>query len=223
MKTKMLLGLSGLLVALALVLASCGGAGNAAGGGSQGMDQGSMGQKNGGGMAGMDGGGMGSPEMARRMLTDGDGDYSDRRFVDMMVPHHQGAIEMAEAALENSDREEILNLARDIVRTQNTEIEELKSIKKEEFGTSEIPMDMGDGGMQGMMMDPQSLGDEESFDKAFIDAMIPHHESAIAMANVALEGSENPRIRDLARNIVSAQEREIAQMKEWRKAWYPEG
>ena len=75
----------------------------------------------------------------------------------------------------------------------------------------------------GMMMDPQELARSEPFDKAFIDAMIPHHQSAIEMAKVANEKSENPRIKELAENIVSAQKREIEQMKRWREQWYPEG
>jgi uncharacterized protein (DUF305 family) len=75
----------------------------------------------------------------------------------------------------------------------------------------------------GMMMDPQELANKEPFDRAFIDAMIPHHQSAIVMAQVALEESENPKIKELARNIVSAQQSEIEQMRQWREEWYPGG
>ena len=75
----------------------------------------------------------------------------------------------------------------------------------------------------GMMMDPQRLANREPFDEAFIDAMIPHHQSAIEMAKVANEKSKNPRIRELAGNIVSAQKREIEQMRRWREQWYQEG
>jgi uncharacterized protein (DUF305 family) len=49
--------------------------------------------------------------------------------------------------------------------------------------------------------------------------MIPHHQSAIEMAIVANQESENPRIKELAGNIESAQEREIEQMKQWRQQW----
>ncbi len=70
-------------------------------------------------------------------------------------------------------------------------------------------------------------GDEGSAgnatDRGFIDTMIPHHQSAIDMANVALKNTNNPRIRELATNIVDAQKREIEQMKQWRQQWYPEG
>jgi uncharacterized protein (DUF305 family) len=42
------------------------------------------------------------------------------------------------------------------------------------------------------------------------------------MAQVAYEKSRIPEIKELAKNIVSAQQREIEQMKEWRKEWYPQ-
>jgi uncharacterized protein (DUF305 family) len=212
--------LPALLLAVAFILAACGGAGG-----------GQQGNGSGGGMAGMDHSnmdhgsmGMSSGEMARQMVME-NGKYSDERFIDAMVPHHQGAIEMAKVALKHAEHEEIKELSHNIISSQRAEIEELKSIKKEEFGTSQVPMEMSQEQMRGMgmMMDPQQLANQKPFDEAFIDAMIPHHRSAIEMAQVALENSDNPKIKELAQNIISAQQREIEQMKEWRKAWYPEG
>jgi uncharacterized protein (DUF305 family) len=206
-----------LLLAVALILAACGGAG----GGQQGSGS--------GGMAGMDHSqmghgsmGMGSKGMARQMVME-NGKYSDRRFIDAMVPHHQGAIAMAEVALKNAQHEEIIQLSRKIISSQQAEIEELKSIKQEEFGTSNVPMELNQEQMRsmGMMMDPQQLANKEPFDKAFIDAMIPHHRSATEMAEVASEKSENARIKELAGDVINAQKREIEQMKQWRKEWYP--
>jgi uncharacterized protein (DUF305 family) len=217
MKNYLRLGL--LALAATLVLASCG----SSSGGSQGSADGQ--QKETGGMSGMDHSSMGhgSGGMASGMLME-NGKYSDERFIDAMVPHHQGAISMARVALENAEHEEIVQLSENIVSTQRAEIEELKSIKKEEFGTSRVPMEMSPQQMRGMgvMMDPQELANREPFDKAFIDAMIPHHQSAIEMAEVASEKSKNPQIRELAENIVSAQQTEIEQMKQWREQWYPE-
>jgi len=221
-----------LLLAAAFILTACGGAGSgqqgdeSVGGGEQGKTE-----KTDGMMAGMDHDqmghgemGMGSKSMARQMVME-NGEYSDRRFIDAMVPHHQGAIAMAQVALKNAEHEEIKELSRKIVSTQQTEIEELKSIKKEEYGTSNVPMEMSPQQMRGMgmMMDPQQLAHRDPFDIAFIDAMIPHHQSAIEMAKVAYEKSKIPEIKELAENIVSAQQREIEQMKQWRKEWYPEG
>jgi uncharacterized protein (DUF305 family) len=210
-----------LLLAVALLVAACGGAGSdqqgdeSGGGGHGQMDHGQMGH---GSM------GMGSGGMARQMVME-NGKYSDKAFIDAMVPHHQGAIAMAEVALKNAEHEEIIQLSRNIVSSQQAEIEDLKSIKQEEFGTSNVPMEMSPKQMRGMgmMMDPQQLANQKPFDEAFIDAMIPHHRSAIEMAQVALENSDNPKIKELAQNIIGAQQREIEQMKQWRKEWYPKG
>ena len=105
--------------------------------------------------------GMGSGGMARQMVME-NGKYSDKAFIDAMVPHHQGAIAMAKVALKNAEHEEIKELSRNIISSQQAEIEELKAIKKEEFGTSNVPMEMSQSrcGRMGMMMDPQALADE---------------------------------------------------------------
>ena len=117
---------------------------------------------------------------------------------------------MAKVALENAQHEEIKCLAHNIISSQQAEIETLKSIKKEEFGTSRVPMQMSPEHMRsmGMMMNSQELAQSKPFDKAFIDAMIPHHQSAIEMANVALKESKNPQIREISEDIASAQKRE---------------
>ena len=221
-----------LLLAATLSLTACGGAGGGEQGsgsgahGEQGMAENGMAENGGMDHDQMDHGSMdmGSGGMARQMVMH-NGKYSDKAFIDAMVPHHQGAVAMAQVALKNAEHEEIKKLSRNIVSTQQDEIEKLKSIKKEEFGTSEVPMEMSSKEMRGMgvMMDPQALADEDPFDRAFIEAMIPHHRSAIKMAKVAIQESENPSIKELAGNIVSAQKGEIEQMRSWREQWYQEG
>lgn len=207
--------LPALMLVAILALASCANSGG-------GEEQGSSGSEN--GMQGMAHGSE-STDDASEMLME-NGQYSDERFIDAMVPHHQGAIEMAQVALENAEHPEILALAEEIVAAQESEIGQLKSIKQEQFGTSEVSMDMSNEEMEGMgmmAMDPQELANQEPFDKAFIDNMIPHHESAIEMATVVLGESENPEIREIVEAIVDAQKREIEQMTSWRDEWYPEG
>ena len=58
------------------------------------------------------------------------------------------------------------------------------------------------------------------FDRAFIAAMIPHHESAIAAARAAETQAQKPEIKQLARDIIAAQQKEIDQMTGWRKSWF---
>ncbi len=215
-----------LLLTVAFLVAACGGSsGGLQGGKSGGSDKKESAEKGGGEMDhDQMGHGMGTGGMARQMVMES-GEYSDKAFMDAMVPHHQGAIEMARVALGNAEHEEVKELSQNIVSTQQSEIGKLKSIKREEFGTSNVPMEMSMEQMRGMgmTMDPQRLAKREPFDEAFINAMIPHHQSAIEMAAVASEKSENPSVKDLAGNIMSAQKREIAQMKRWREQWYPEG
>lgn len=61
-------------------------------------------------------------------------------------------------------------------------------------------------------------GDE--FDKDFLAQMIVHHEGAVDMAKLVLSTSKRPELLKLANDIISAQEKEIAQMKEWQKVWF---
>ena len=79
---------------------------------------------------------------------------------------------------------------------------------------------MDQGGMgHNMSMD---LGPADAnLDMRFIDAMTPHHEGAIVMAKEAQQKSKRPQIQKLAKDIIQAQNKEIAQMKQWRTAWYP--
>ncbi len=234
------LWLPALLVTTALIAAGCGGSG----GDMQGMENGEMsgmdtemeettgameettgmdGMESTGGMSGMEGMNHGSMDMGSMLMEDGE--YSDELFIDSMVPHHLGAVDMAEVALDgNAEHEEIEELSQNIIRTQNAEVEELRQIKQEEFGTSEVPTEMSDSEMEmmGMMMDPEQLAEQDPFDLAFIENMIPHHQSAIDMAEVALENTDNPQIQNLAQEIITAQEQEIAQMEQWREEWYPE-
>jgi uncharacterized protein (DUF305 family) len=217
---------------LAILLASCGGAdtrdagqGERAGAGDQQTQGANHTRKHeSGGMQGTEGMGHGPGGVASGMLMK-NGKYSDERLIEAMVPHHEGAVEMARIAVKNAAHPEIKHLAEHIISNQKVEIEELESIKREEYGTSRVLTlrSMGQVKGTGMMMNPRSLADKVPFGKAFIDNMIPHHHSAIEMAQVARDKTVDPEIKDLATDIVSAQKHEISQMKQWRTEWYRKG
>lgn len=59
----------------------------------------------------------------------------------------------------------------------------------------------------------------DDFDAEFISQMIVHHEGAIEMAKLSANQSKHDEIKALSRNIISAQESEIQQMKEWQIRW----
>jgi uncharacterized protein (DUF305 family) len=59
----------------------------------------------------------------------------------------------------------------------------------------------------------------DDFDAAFLSAMIEHHEGAITMAELAETRAEHQQIRQLAQEVIAAQEGEIAQMRQWQQDW----
>jgi uncharacterized protein (DUF305 family) len=59
-----------------------------------------------------------------------------------------------------------------------------------------------------------------TIDTHFIEQMIPHHEDAITMANLALEKSADQNIRQLATNIIASQGEEINKMQQWYQSWF---
>lgn len=61
---------------------------------------------------------------------------------------------------------------------------------------------------------------DPKYEDRFIDMMIPHHEGAIRMANHALENANRPELKAMARDVIAAQEKEIEQLKKWRREWY---
>lgn len=82
------------------------------------------------------------------------------------------------------------------------------------------------GSNSGMNMSMTAMSDElkdksgNDFDKAFIAQMITHHQGAILMAGEAKQKAQHQEIKDLANNIISAQQKEIDEMKTWYKNWY---
>jgi len=145
----------------------------------------------------------------------------DQNFIDGMVPHHQAAVEMAKVAQTKAEHTELKTLASAIVADQDSEIAQMKSWRKAWYGSDQIAPGMGGHQMGGMDTDLTALANAQPFDRAFIDAMLPHHESAVMMAQEAQTKAEHQELKDLAGRIIASQQREIAQMKAWRAQWYP--
>lgn len=151
-----------------------------------------------------------------RMTPAGGAPY-DARFIDSMIAHHQSAIDMANQALKETQRPEIRQLAQAIITAQEAEIAQMRA-----WRAAWYPNLATTGGME-MEMGAMRIADDPGrpFDQRFIEAMIPHHEGAIAMAKDAQQNAEHPEIKELAAAIITAQEAEIAQMRQWQQAWFP--
>lgn len=153
----------------------------------------------------------------------------DKHFIEQMIPHHEGAIAMANLALQKAKHQEIKTLATAIIEAQIAEIQSMKGWYKDWFGST-VPKAstgvMGGGMMSGFGMhmggqeDMTALENASDFDKAFIEQMIPHHQLAIMMANMLQFGTNRPEMQQLAKNIISSQSKEIREMQGWYTQWY---
>jgi uncharacterized protein (DUF305 family) len=90
----------------------------------------------------------------------------------------------------------------------------MKEWRQEWFGSSEIDSRGAESlglteGEMGMQHAAGDLHDAEDVDQAFASMMIDHHEGAVRMSELALEKGQHNEIRDLAEQIIAAQEREI--------------
>ena len=178
----------------------------------------------------MDHGSMNSGAMAHMDLGPADANF-DLRFIDGMVPHHEGAVTMAQAAQPKAKHPELKKFANGIIAAQTPEIAQMQQWRSAWYPQAgAVPMaydgklgkmvPMSAEQKQGMMMRMDLGAADDQFDLRFLNAMIPHHEAAVTMANQALQKSKRSEIKQLATAIVGSQQAEINQMKQWRKAWY---
>ncbi|GAA2443669.1 hypothetical protein GCM10010191_70290 [Actinomadura vinacea] len=158
----------------------------------------------------------------------GQHNQEDVKFGQMMIPHHQQALEMAKAAKTKAAMPEVKKLAADIEKAQDPEIKQMTAWLTSWGASMPAPemtgMDhggMNDGG--GMkagehgMMSAQDMQKLEklsgmAYDKAFLEMMIKHHQGAVTMAKKQQTAGQFPAAKAMAGTIVTSQTAEIATM-----------
>jgi uncharacterized protein (DUF305 family) len=139
---------------------------------------------------------------------------ADIMFLQMMIPHHQQAIDISNLAMKNSQDPELLELAKIIARDQAAEIKQMKAWLKD-AGASE---DMGHSmdGMGGMLNDDDlaalSAATGKEFDTLWLKGMTEHHDGAIHMTQM-IEDAQNADIKAFGTKVIKDQSEQIAQMK----------
>ena len=157
------------------------------------------------------------------MGGDGDQNAADIMFVEMMIPHHEQAVEMSELILAKDGVDpEVVALAEQIRAAQDPEID-LMEQWLDDWGLPSMSgmegMDHGGmGGMAGMMSDEQ-MAELEAADGAtgatlFLELMIEHHVGAVEMADDVIDDGRDADVRVLAEQIIVSQTAEIATMRE---------
>ncbi len=168
------------------------------------------------------------PMMQRPMML-----QSDRHHLEMLIYHHQNAIEMAKLAPGRAKHPEIETLAASILQDQTRELAQMQTWYKTWYNT-EVPtppvgmMGMNrNGGMMGMNQGRMGMdrGVEvlkvaSDFDREFIYKMIPHHQREAHMAQRILQYTTHPELKTMAEAMIKSHMAEIAKMQKWNQMWY---
>ena len=144
----------------------------------------------------------------------------DVMFAQMMIPHHEQAIEMSDIALDPTvgAGEAVRNLATKIKAAQDPEIQQMTDLLTSWKKSLTMDESMDHSDMMSGMLSAEELSRLSTlrgaeFDRAWLTGMIAHHEGAIDMAEAALKDGSNSAVRDLANEIIRGQEAEITEMR----------
>jgi uncharacterized protein (DUF305 family) len=144
----------------------------------------------------------------------------DIDFANMMVMHHQAAIDMSEEEIAKGNDSRIKTMAQNIITAQKVEIAQLQQFVKN-YRMPETKMEKGEmqhemkATMKTMMDNMMNMKMTGNTDKDFVMMMIPHHESAVAMAEAEISKGKESTLRKMAQKMVTDQNREIKEFKAW--------
>jgi uncharacterized protein (DUF305 family) len=146
----------------------------------------------------------------------------DDDFAMLMIPHHQGAVDMADVEVKYGKDTQIIDLARQISAAQIPQIQQMQTWRREHPKIAATPdgpaakkglSAANDKMMSGMMKD--GMGHSGNADLDFVKMMIPHHQGAVDMGEVEVQFGKDAGLRALAQVIMERQKTEIAEMKTW--------
>lgn len=151
---------------------------------------------------------------------------ADIMFLQMMIPHHKEAIEMAKLVPSRTDRPELLELSKSIIREQTNETTYMQRLLKKAGVKPDETMEMehGHGAMNAEGMEPAEMRElklarNQKFDLKFTNMMAKHHQGAIEMAQQVIADGRSQKIKQLAKRIIRDQRTEIKQMRRWYRKW----
>jgi uncharacterized protein (DUF305 family) len=157
---------------------------------------------------------MGMDHEGHSSMATGDLTGADIMFLQMMIPHHQQAIDISDLALTKSTDSELLALAKDIRDGQGAEIVKMKAWLAKAGADLDPGHSMGHD-MGGMLSDSELAALEaatgKNFDLLWLKGMTGHHDGAIDMAAM-IEDAENAEIKSFGQAIVTTQSAQNKQM-----------
>ena len=166
---------------------------------------------------------MGSKSM--QALGKLEGKSFDIAWMSQMIEHHQGAVEMSKSVLKNGKKDFVKKAAQAIVDAQSREIKQLTGWLKTWYNAAPDKTQMAlmrqdmKPMIEGAMGTMPGMSMSADPDKSFLEGMIPHHQSAVDMAQLALKKAARSELKTFARQVIADQTKEIAQYKAWLKSW----
>jgi uncharacterized protein (DUF305 family) len=159
-----------------------------------------------------------SPTASSSATAVGEFNEADVMFVQMMIPHHEQAVDMSDMVLSKSGlNPEVEALAKQIKAAQQPEID-MMNAWLETWGRIPMPEGSHHSTSDGMMSEEQmqELDEANSADgqRLFLEGMIRHHQGAIKMAQAEIASGKNPDAIMLAKNIAESQQAEVDTMTE---------
>ena len=141
---------------------------------------------------------------------------ADVEFAQLMIPHHEQAVEMAQLATTRAENTDVKDLAGRIEAAQSPEIDAMTGWLTE-WGEDAEPTGGGMGhDSTGVMSDAEMAELEAAsgteFDRMFLEMMVEHHTGAIEMAEAEIADGQFPDALAMAEAIKSTQQSEIAEM-----------
>ncbi|MBF6259764.1 DUF305 domain-containing protein [Nocardia farcinica] len=140
---------------------------------------------------------------------------ADVTFLQMMYPHHEQAVQMAELVPSRSQDQQVIDLAAGIKAAQQPEMTQIQSL----LASAGKPDPAGGAMNHDMpgMMSPEQMSSLEAmsgpeFDKMWLQMMIDHHRGAVEMAQSEIASGTNSQAKQIAETIVATQQQEITQM-----------
>jgi uncharacterized protein (DUF305 family) len=144
------------------------------------------------------------------------GETVGTQFMLQMIPHHAGAVEMAEYEIKHGKDFAMIQLAKSIAAEQRNEVNQMQLwLKKRVTDTAKITEAFTKSFNETMLVMMQNMPAKSKLtdnDHAFAAVMIPHHQAAIEMAKVAIKFTKDQMVTAYCKHIISAEQIEIEQM-----------
>ncbi len=147
------------------------------------------------------------------------GDF-DHDFANMMMMHHQGAIDMSELENAKGTNTQIKTMAQSIITAQKTEIAQMQQLIKDhkmpeaKQQPAELHKELT-ASMNKMMDNMSSVKMMGNTDMDYVMMMIPHHEAAVKMAEAEISYGKQAALKQMAKKMIIDQNKEIKELRDW--------